>query len=80
MNFEKQDFQRREASKPQIILGLFVSKNGYPLAYDIYQGISLKGTLYFIINSFKSKYKIEKLTIIADSGLLSQSNIDELQR
>ena len=32
-----------------------------------------------IIDSFKSKYKIEKLTIIADSGLLSQSNIDELQ-
>lgn len=65
---------------PQIILGLLVSKNGYPLAYDIYQGNKFKGhTLLPIINSFKSKYKIEKLTIIADSGLLSQSNIDELQ-
>lgn len=65
---------------PQIILGLLVSKNGYPLAYDIYQGDKFEGhTLLPIINSFKSKYKIEKLTIIADSGLLSQSNIDELQ-
>ena len=65
---------------PQIILGLLVSKNGYPLAYDIYQGNKFEGhTLLPIINSFKSKYKIEKLTIIADSGLLSQSNIDELQ-
>lgn len=65
---------------PQIILGLLVSKNGYPLAYDIYQGNKFEGhTLLPIIDSFKSKYKIEKLTIIADSGLLSQSNIDELQ-
>ena len=64
----------------QIILGLLVSKNGYPLAYDIYQGNKFEGhTLLPIIDSFKSKYKIEKLTIIADSGLLSQSNIDELQ-
>lgn len=65
---------------PQIILGLLVSKNGYPLAYDIYQGNKFEGhTLLPIIDLFKSKYKIEKLTIIADSGLLSQSNIDELQ-
>ena len=65
---------------PQIILGLLVSKNGYPLAYDIYQGNKFEGhTLLPIINSFKSKYKIEKLTIIADSGLLSQSNIEALQ-
>ena len=65
---------------PQIILGLLVSKNGYPLAYDIYQGNKFEGhTLLPIIDSFKSKYKIEKLTIIADSGLLSQSNIEALQ-
>jgi transposase len=65
---------------PQIILGLLVSKNGYPLAYDIYQGNKFEGhTLLPVLDSFKSKYKIEQLTIIADSGLLSQSNIDELQ-
>ncbi|MDD3320082.1 MAG: IS1634 family transposase [Paludibacter sp.] len=65
---------------PQIILGLLVSKNGYPLAYDIYQGNKFEGhTLLPVVDSFKSKYEIEKLTIIADSGLLSQSNIIELQ-
>jgi len=65
---------------PQIILGLLVSKNGYPLAYDIYQGNKFEGhTLLPVLDAFKSKYKIEKLTIIADSGLLSQSNIIELQ-
>ncbi len=33
-----------------------------------------------IIDSFKSKYQIDKLIIVADSGLLSTSNIDELQQ
>jgi transposase len=33
-----------------------------------------------VIDSFKEKYRIEQLVIIADSGLLSSTNINELQR
>ena len=29
---------------PQIVLGLLVSKNGYPLAYDIFEGNKFEGT------------------------------------
>lgn len=32
-----------------------------------------------IIDAFKEKYKLEQLVIIADSGLLSNTNIEELQ-
>jgi len=66
---------------PQIVLGLLVSKNGYPLAYDIFEGNKFEGhTMLPIIDSFKEKYQIGQLVIIADSGLLSSTNIDELQR
>jgi transposase len=66
---------------PQIVLGLLVSKNGYPLAYDIFEGNKFEGhTMLPIIDSFKEKYQLEQLVIIADSGLLSSANIDELQR
>jgi transposase len=66
---------------PQIVLGLLVSKNGYPLAYDIFEGNKFEGhTMLPIIDSFKEKYRLEQLVIIADSGLLSNTNIDELQR
>lgn len=65
---------------PQIVLGLLVSKNGYPLAYDIFEGNKFEGyTLLPVIDSFKEKYKLEHLIIIADSGLLSNANIQELQ-
>lgn len=61
---------------PQIILGLLVSKNGYPLAYDIFNGSQFEGhTMLPVIRSFKEKYQLENLIIVADAGLLSQSNM-----
>lgn len=65
---------------PQIVLGLLVSIDGYPLAYEIFEGNKFEGhTMLPVIESFKYKYKLEKLVIIADSGLLSQDNIKILQ-
>jgi transposase len=65
---------------PQIVLGLLVSKDGYPLAYDIFEGNKFEGhTMLPVIDSFKEKYKLNQLVIIADSGLLSSKNMEELQ-
>lgn len=65
---------------PQIVLGLLVSKNGYPLAYEIFEGNKFEGhTMLPVVETFKKKYQLAQLIIIADSGLLSQSNIEELQ-
>ena len=65
---------------PQIVLGLLVSVDGYPLAYEIFEGNKFEGhTMLPIIERFKLKYNIKQLVIIADSGLLSNENINELQ-
>jgi len=64
---------------PQIVLGLLVSKGGYPLAYDIFEGNQFEGkTLLPIINAFRKTYKLTKLIVVADSGLLSKANIEGL--
>jgi transposase len=61
---------------PQIVLGLLVSKNGYPLAYNIFEGKQFEGhTLLPVIEFFKQKYQLKKLTVVADAGLLSNENI-----
>lgn len=66
---------------PQIILGLLVSIDGYPLAFEIFEGNKFEGhTMIPVIESFKKKYSLEKLVIIADAGMLSQRNIEELLR
>jgi transposase len=66
---------------PQIVLGLLVSVGGYPLAYEIYKGNKFEGdTMLPVVNLFRRKYKLKKLVIIADAGLLSHKNIQSLQR
>lgn len=65
---------------PQIVLGLLVSCNGYPLAYDIFEGNKFEGhTMLPVLDTFKEKYKLSQLVIIADSGLLSNANVEDLQ-
>ncbi|MEM6815728.1 MAG: transposase, partial [Bacteroidota bacterium] len=54
---------------------------GYPLAYDIFEGNKYEGdTLLPVINSFKARYGFEQITIIADAGLMSKANIEELEK
>lgn len=66
---------------PQIVLGLLVSKNGYPLAYEIFEGNKYEGhTMLPILNEFKKKYEIRDLVVVADAGLLSNDNISELEK
>lgn len=66
---------------PQIILGLLVSIDGYPLAYEIREGNKFEGhTMLPVIDAFRTKYGLDKLIIVADSGLLSNDNIDQLYR
>jgi len=79
-DFRKTGFSKEgKHQNPQIVLGLLVSEGGYPLAYEIFQGKQYEGhTMLPVINEFKAKYKLEQIVIVADSGLLSTSNIDEL--
>ena len=66
---------------PQILLGLLVAEDGYPLAYDIFPGNKYEGhTMLPVLNGFKAKYQIENITVVADSGLLTSTNIEQLQR
>lgn len=66
---------------PQIVLGLLVSLEGYPLAYEIFEGNKFEGhTMLPVIDAFKARYNLGKMIIVADSGLLSSKNIGELQK
>ena len=64
---------------PQIVLGLLVSKDAYPLAYDIFEGNKYEGDTFLpILEGFRTNYGFQKLTVVADAGLLSNRNVSEL--
>lgn len=65
--------------QPQIVLGLLVNASGFPLEYRIFEGNKYEGhTMLPILESFKEKYKINQLVVVADAGLMSNQNIKEL--
>ena len=64
---------------PQIVLGLLVTTGGYPLAFEMFEGNKYEGeTLIPVLEHFKKRYDPGKLVVVADAGLLSKSNIEQL--
>jgi transposase len=65
---------------PQIMIGLLVSTNGYPIAYQIFEGNTAETkTLIPAIQSICDRYKIRKPIVVADAALLSKSNLKDLE-
>lgn len=67
-------------SQPQVVLGLLTSKDGYPLSYSIFNGSQYEGrTMLPVVEDFVQRFNLDDFIIVADSGLMSQSNIDMLE-
>ena len=68
-------------SCPQIFLGLLVASGGNPIGYEIYEGnISEGHTMIPLIRKLASRFGFDKPIVVADAGLLSKTNIDELTK
>ncbi|NDV80080.1 IS1634 family transposase [Dysgonomonas sp. 511] len=68
-------------SNPQIILGLLVSLDGYPLAYCVHEGNKYEGhTMLPVVEAFVKEYGLDEFIVVADSGLMNNANIEELER
>ena len=84
---EEDDFRKCGFSKdgkhscPQIFLGLLVASGGNPIGYEVYEGNIFEGhTMIPLIRDLADRFEFEKPIVVADAGLLSKSNIEELTR
>ena len=79
--FRKNGFSKdNKINQPQVLIGLVVNEAGFPLYYDIFQGNTFEGkTIIPVIKNIKEIYSIEKFTVIADAGMLSAKNLEELE-
>jgi transposase len=63
----------------QISLALIVTECGLPVGYEIFRGNTFEGsTLIPTLQKLKDDYKVEDVTIVADSAMLSEANISML--
>lgn len=66
-------------NQPQIVIGLVVNIDGFPIAYEIFEGNKFEGhTLIPVITAFQRRHKIEQLTVVADAAMLSLENMQAL--
>jgi len=67
-------------AQPQVVLGLLVSRDGYPLSYSIFNGAQYEGrTMIPIVEDFVRRFNLEDFVVVADSGLMNKTNIALLE-
>ncbi len=67
-------------NQPQIVIGLIVTKEGFPISYEIFEGNTFEGDTFIpVITGFKKKHAIESLTVVADAAMISFDNIKKLK-
>jgi transposase len=67
--------------QPQILIGLIVSKEGFPIGCQVFAGNKFEGhTLLPSILAFRQNHNVEHLTVVADAAMISRENINELQK
>lgn len=79
-NFRKCGFSKdNKGSQPQILIGLVVNSDGFPISFEVFEGNKFEGhTLLPAILDFKRKYHISNLTVIADAAMINKDNVREL--
>jgi transposase len=64
----------------QIIIGVLMSKEGLPLAHEVWEGNQSDiQSLKEILKALKDKYDIRKVILVCDRGMVSEKNLKEME-
>jgi transposase len=85
--FDEDDLRRNGFSKdnksqqPQVLVALMVTKEGFPIAYEVFSGNTFEGhTIIPVVNKFIKKNTIKNFTIVADAAMISDENVIGLRK
>lgn len=69
----------QKRGKKQIVIGLLTDEDGYPIAVRVFEGNTTDGeTCYDQIKLLAEQYRIKKLTLVGDRGMIKSGQIAEL--
>ncbi len=71
--------KENKTNEVQVVLGMLVDGEGIPIDYELFRGnTSEMNTIVEVVNNYKAKNKLEKVTVVADRGLNSRLNLKSL--
>jgi hypothetical protein len=75
----KVGYSKERRVDPQVVVGLLVDRNGFPLEVGCYEGDKAeKHTILPVIRQFQARHGIEAMVVVADAGMLSAANLADL--
>jgi len=77
--YRKPGMSKERRLEPQIIVGLLVDQNGFPLGLHSFEGNTAETkTILPVIEAFKKEHNLINITVVADAAMLSQKNLESL--
>jgi transposase len=68
-----------KSQQPQILIALMVSKEGFPVAYEVFPGNTFEGhTIIPVIKDFINRNGVKDFTVVADAAMISAENVQQL--
>ena len=65
--------------EPQILVGLLVDQNGFPLELHSFEGNKAETkTILPVMEAFRQRHGLIGITVVADAGMMSAHNLEEL--
>jgi len=78
-DYRKPGMSKERRLEPQIIVGLLVDQNGFPLELQSFEGNKAETkTILPVVESFKQRHGLVGITVVADAGMLSADNLQAL--
>ena len=70
-----------KSQQPQILVALMVTKEGFPIAFEIFSGNTFEGhTIIPTIKDFIKRNKVKEFTVVADAAMISSENIKQFNQ
>ncbi|GAA1805585.1 IS1634 family transposase [Nostocoides veronense] len=75
----KVGYSKERRVDPQIVVGLLVDRQGFPLEIGCYEGNKAETTTIVpIVQAFQERHNLADMVVVADAGMLSASNLKDL--
>ncbi len=78
-DLRKVGYSKERRVDPQIVVGLLVDRRGFPLEIGCFEGNKAETlTLIPIVKQFQDRHGLADIVIVADAGMLSATNLRDL--
>lgn len=68
-----------KSQQPQIVVGLLVTREGFPLGCEVFKGNTFEGkTMLPVLLSFAKAHGVAMPTVVADAAMISLENVGKL--